>query len=528
MSVVLLTVVLVPLVLAIAVCSGRTCQWAARLLPYASWPALLTAVFGAEGSVVYSPILFGLLLGLDELGRIFLGFTALVWTAAGFHLRSAGLPVSSFVERRFVFCYLLAMVGNLGVMLAFGGPGFYLFFALLSLAGYGLIVTDREPQTRRAGRIYVILALFSELMILAGFIFLAAGRSGPFPAVLLFFGLGIKHGVLPLHMWLPLAHGIAPPPASALLSGVLLKAGAIGWLRFLPETAPVLAEWSVAIIALGMAAAVLAALVGAVQTNPKMMLAYSSISQMGIFTAGFGMAVASPSLWPLLVPALALFACQHALVKAALFLGVGTDRAARSGGWVWPVLGLLSLALVGAPMTAAAMVKLWFDGYLSTLPAVAGELLAVALPLTTVTSTLLMSRFVWALRKPRSSAEGVGRGLASPVPFLGLTGLALLIPWLLAWSLNPEVFLLAFAGASLWKTLWPMLVGAATALLLARWAVRWRIPPGDIVVPLEWLAHHLKPPVLPVSEHRPRHRYWFPPMPWPQMEAYLRRSPVTG
>ena len=63
---------------------------------------------------------------------------------------------------------------------------------------------------------------------------IAASRPDTLSLILILLGFGIKAGALPLHVWLPLAHPVAPVPASAVLSGVMIKAGLLGWLRFLP------------------------------------------------------------------------------------------------------------------------------------------------------------------------------------------------------------------------------------------------------------------------------------------------------
>jgi formate hydrogenlyase subunit 3/multisubunit Na+/H+ antiporter MnhD subunit len=525
MALILLAVVVLPALSALLLLHPAGRVLSARLLPYLPWPALLVGLLAPAHSADYPAVLLGLELGLEPVARVFLLFTAAIWSAVGFHLRSAGLRVDEYGHRRFLACFLLAMSGNLGVILALDMPGFYLFFALLSFSAYGLIVSETDPQSRRAGRWYLMLALLGELMMLAGFIALAAGRGGQSVAWLLFFGLGIKHGVLPLHVWLPLAHGTASPPASALLSGVLLKAGIIGWLRFLPELEPALAPLSLPVILLGLAAALLAAIAGALQAKPKMLLAYSSISQMGLLTAGLGIALAAPRLWPLLVPVLALFALHHALVKAALFLGVGVSRAGRLGRAVRPALLLLALALAGAPLTGGALVKLWLDEYVGLLPTLPADILAALLPATGVTSTVLMLRFVWLMRAEAPGGEGVGRTRARPQAFLVLSMLALVSPWLLLAQWAPGIGWLALSPYALWKTAWPILLGLLPALLLLRWPLRWHLPPGDLVVLLEVLAARAPRPSRQRLWRQPR---WRRQPDWRALEFKLRELPLTG
>ena len=97
---------------------------------------------------------------------------------------------------------------------------------------------------------------------------------------------------MPLHFWIPLAHGAAPVPASALLSGAVVKASVIGLIRFMPiETAPWVVGATVAMI--GLLGALYAVLIGITQSHPKTVLAYSSVSQMGVILAIIGMGMAA-------------------------------------------------------------------------------------------------------------------------------------------------------------------------------------------------------------------------------------------
>jgi formate hydrogenlyase subunit 3/multisubunit Na+/H+ antiporter MnhD subunit len=196
----------------------------------------------------------------------------------------------------------------------------------------------------QAARTYIVLVIAGELLLFTGIMATAAiaGRVdllgapaavaaapvGPLVMGLLLAGFGIKAGALPLHVWLPLAHPAAPTPASAVLSGALIKAGLVGWLRFLPvgEVAlPALGAWCVGA---GLLAAFAGVAAGLTQTNAKSALAYSSISQMGFLTVGLGAGLLAPEAWPMLLPAVLLYAAHHGLAKGALFLGVGVAGAA--------------------------------------------------------------------------------------------------------------------------------------------------------------------------------------------------------
>ena len=111
-----------------------------------------------------------------------------------------------------------------------------------------------------------------------------------------------------MHVWLPLAYKAAPTPASAVLSGAMINAGLLGWLRFMPLGLEALPQWSVVVLAAGFGAAFYGVLVGLFQEEPKTVLAYSSISQMGLMTVGVGIGLAAPESWPLCSSVVLVFA----------------------------------------------------------------------------------------------------------------------------------------------------------------------------------------------------------------------------
>jgi formate hydrogenlyase subunit 3/multisubunit Na+/H+ antiporter MnhD subunit len=144
----------------------------------------------------------------------------------------------------------VTLAGTLGTFVAADIVTFYMSFSLMSLAAYALVVHDRTPVAWRAGRIYIVLAVFGETALLAAVIVAAtaadslaiANVQAGLPAspwrdwavAGFVVGFGMKAGLVPLHVWLPLAHPQAPTPASAVLSGVIVKAGIIGLMRFVP------------------------------------------------------------------------------------------------------------------------------------------------------------------------------------------------------------------------------------------------------------------------------------------------------
>ncbi len=218
----------------------------AWLVPLAALPALLTAVTVPLGThTEVSWLLLGAHFGLDASTRVFLLFTALLWLLAGLQavLTMRGDP--HWV--RFQVFFLLTMAGNLWLIVGQDMVNFFLGFALMGLAAYGMVIHRGDTFSLRAGRVYLAMTLAAEVILFAAllFIFRHTETLLPQPAQLvglshwaiglLVVGLGIKAALILLHTWLPLAYSAAPVPASAVLSGAMSKAVLIGWMRFLPQ-----------------------------------------------------------------------------------------------------------------------------------------------------------------------------------------------------------------------------------------------------------------------------------------------------
>ena len=474
------------------------------------WPLAMTGALPAlavglypptSGEVYYAWLLLGTRLGVGEADALFLLFTALVWlVAAGFAhvwIRAPGR------ERFFVF-FLFAMAGNLGALVAQDMPSFYACFALMSFSAYGLIVHKESEKARHAARVYIVLVLIGEAVLVLAMI-LAAGALGvtDFAAVreglgalptrhliiaLAVFGFGIKAGAPILHVWLPLAHPVAPAPASAVLSGTMIVTGLVGWLRFLPVGELALPVWGGAFIVVGLVAAFYGAFVGLDQRDPKVVLAYSSVSQMGIMTVGVGTILLEPTVAVSVSLAIAFFALHHGLAKSSLFLGAGLAKTRLSAdGRRSLLLGLAvpSLALAGAPLTSGMLAKSALVASDAALPEGWTSLLRVALPLTSVATALLMVRFLALVyRGPVDAGPGSDR---APWMFWGVS-LALVV--FLPWWLRPTDLARSTAQSAV-ESLWPLAVALVLALV-AIWV--WRragrpvipaIPEGDVVLPLE-------------------------------------------
>jgi formate hydrogenlyase subunit 3/multisubunit Na+/H+ antiporter MnhD subunit len=453
-------------------------------------------------------LLLGVHLGLDATAQIFLLFTALLWTCAG-------LFASAYVQRNhtrhlFFAFFLLTMSGNLGLILAQDMVSFYMFFALMTFAAYGLIIHERNEESYRAGRVYLSLAVIGEVFLVSALMLIAATTEDlRFPIAnagyantpsqsviigLLLIGFGIKVGAVPLHVWLPLAHPVAPTPASAVLSGAIIKAGLLGWIRFLPLGQAASPGWSQVCIIVGICSAFYGVLIGLSQRQVKTILAYSSISQMGFLTIGIGLGLGAPEGWPVLLPMVCLYALHHGLAKGALFLGVGVAHMLPTTVWtqrlVFAGLLLPALALAGAPLTSGAVVKGLLKEGLYFAPAPWSTWLKFLLPITAVSTTLLLGRFLFLMR---SSEQHHAQH-----PSVGYV----ILPWAISlvavvctiWMSIPEAFTEAVGQTVTMATVWPVMLGIILVGLV--WQGRfvslrlfpWHIPPGDILVAVTTLG----------------------------------------
>lgn len=498
-----------PLLLAAALLLRSTRRAALALAPLGTLPALGLAVFPEPGGVARAEIpwlLLGSSFGLTTTTRIFLLFTAVLWTLSAIYGRY--YLAGDERQHRFFAFFLVTMTGNLGLIMARDLASFYLFFTLMSFVAYGMIVHEGTDRALRAGRVYLTMTILGEAFILPA-VLISAASTGTLSLdglaaglaeapvrdtviLLALLGYGVKAGVLGLHVWLPLAHPAAPTPASAVLSGSMIKAGLLGWIVFFPGGEAELVGWGLLIMVLGGAAAFYGALVGVVQSEPKTILAYSSISQMGFMMVGLGAGLTAPGSWTVALTAATFYAAHHAFVKGALFLGVGL--AEKAEGHRSPlrrlVLGGLflgALGIAGAALTSGAAAKGLLQSAAELAPGPWGPVFYELLSLAAIASTVIMVRFLIAVWPGRGEEGGAPLGLLLPWVALlgGILGLLLFLPE------PPSKLLFSFSSV------WP--VAAGVLLALVAWRLRRglgarfvpRIPEGDFLSPvvrvLVWL-----------------------------------------
>lgn len=477
------TPVLLPIAAALLLARrGAPRALAIGIAPWLPLSLLLPLVSG--GQAESQILLLGLSLGSDAVATPLLLLCAVAWTLAGLYARAR-------VRRDRVLLWsgwLTSLAGISLALLAQDMGSFYAGYAALSLASWLLIIHARTAEAWRAGRVYLILALAGEMAVFAGVMAIAV-RAGnvaladlarlemlePGWRALILAGFAVKLGTIPLHLWLPLAHPVAPVPASAILSGVIVKAGLLGMMRLVPPGAPGTELFGPVLLGFGLFSAFAAVLLGLAQQRTKVVLAYSTVSQMGLVLAMYAALLMAPESTPVLLPWLGLLVLHHGLNKAALFLACGC--APGRSRLRMALLALPALAIAGAPLSTGMYAKTGLKHALAT--AGFGPAWALLLGLSSLATALLLWHFWQLLREDRHFRP------AHPA-WIGMTLAGFALPWLwgLSQGLDPDL------AHGLWPALWPML--AAAALIGAARHVRRihlpEIPAGDLVVPLERAA----------------------------------------
>jgi formate hydrogenlyase subunit 3/multisubunit Na+/H+ antiporter MnhD subunit len=281
---------------------------------------------------------------LDALSAFFLAVVALGAAAAS--LYGLGYGRHEGEPQRVLPFYPAFLAGMSLVPLADDAYTFLVSWEFMSLASWALVMAHhRERDNARAGYVYIVMASLGTTALLLSFALLAgvAGdytfeamrASGATPGVaalvlaLALVGAGSKAGVVPLHVWLPLAHPAAPSHVSALMSGVMTKVAVYGFVRVAFDLiGPPAWWWSLAVLALGAITAVMGVLYALMQHDLKRLLAYHTVENIGIIFIGLGLALAfkafdMPSAAALALTAGLLHVLNHSLFKSLLFFGAG-------------------------------------------------------------------------------------------------------------------------------------------------------------------------------------------------------------
>ena len=486
--------------------SNKASPWRDALLLSAPLPALVLALWATPDPAVTHLSLPWLFLGglwwLDEIRQVFLLVTSLLWLVGGLFAQGYLGYSSASGWLRFQRLWLLTMAGNLLLILAEDLASFYAGFALMTFAGYGLVIHDRTETARAAGRYYLILALAGEGLILIGLLGLASQVAAPQMSQIaqfwqaessgqwiwmltLVLGFGVKAGLPLLHVWLPLAHPVAPTPASAVLSGAMVKAGLLAWWLLLPlgsESWPGVGQ---GLVYAGLLGALGAGLLGVGQAQIKAVLAYSTVSQMGMMIALTGAGLMSAQLWPLLLPVLLAFVTHHGLIKTNLFLSVGLPWTTKRIQALGIFLLLPPLMLVGW-LGSGLLIKSGFKAALYTADLV---LLVGLLTLAATATASLMLRYLWLLwqaaQPPAKSAAG--KPVAALIFLWGSwAGSLLLALSLPGWPLLAELEWASLAWKDVFSLVWPVALAMVLIGLLGKKFHAW-VPAGDCL----WLYCYL-------------------------------------
>ena len=312
---------------------------------------------------------------------------------------------------------------------------FLVGWEIMALAAFFLVTTeDHDREVRAAGWVYLacthtatlcLFALFALLRSAIGSFSLtsipAEAITGSFETAvftLAVLGFGMKAGVVPLHLWLPGAHAMAPSHVSALMSGVLIKMGIYGLVRVTSLFPHPPVAWGAVLLALGVVSGVLGVAYAIGQHDLKRLLAYHSVENIGIIVMGIGLALIGRSLnrYDLIVLGLCgalLHVWNHALFKALLFLSAGsvihathTREIDHLGGLAKSMPSTAGLFLIGAvaicglpPLNGFVSEFLLYLGLISTVletskPAYGG--IAFAVPTLALIGALAVACFVKA------------------------------------------------------------------------------------------------------------------------------------
>jgi formate hydrogenlyase subunit 3/multisubunit Na+/H+ antiporter MnhD subunit len=318
---------------------------------------------------------------IDALAALFLVMINMGCAAAS--LFALGYGRHETAPGRVLPFYPAFLAGMNLVVLASDAFTFLVSWEFMSLASWALVMAHhREADNRRAGYIYIMMASFGTLALLLAF-GLLAGPGGDYlfadiaggarPAwlhglvlILVLLGAGSKAGLVPLHVWLPLAHPAAPSHVSALMSGVMTKVAVYAFARIVFDLMGQPAWWwSVVVLAFGALTAVLGVLSAMLQRDLKRLLAYSTIENIGVVFLGLGLALAFKANGMTAAAALAmtaalLHALNHSLFKSLLFFGAGAVLTAtaerdieRLGGLIHPMPQTAFLFLGGCMAISA-------------------------------------------------------------------------------------------------------------------------------------------------------------------------------
>ena len=282
-----------------------------------------------------SVLLLGISFKIDIFSFFMVAVVSLLWILISIY--AVEYMENDRKKNRFFVFFLLNLSGAMGFFLSGDVITMFLFFELLTIFSYILVVHREDEQALKAGNRYIFLSLIGGLGFLFSIVvthingislsFASGGmvsEASPLISAAFFVymvGFSIKAGIFPFHIWLPVAHPVAPSPASALLSGIMIKTGAFGMLRIIYNIYGVnfiqSMGWDSVLLAIAGITIFLGSAAAIFEKDLKKRLAYSSIGQMGYIFLGmflFNQSSLTGDIFHIV---------SHAVMKSCLFLAAG-------------------------------------------------------------------------------------------------------------------------------------------------------------------------------------------------------------
>ncbi|MEG6522241.1 hydrogenase 4 subunit B [Desulfotomaculum sp. 1211_IL3151] len=455
----------------------------------------IEALFSMEAvKVSFGQVLPGveLTVQIDRLSGFFLTTICLVTFLVGFYslgymkiYRHENITWWNFCYNIFILSMILVVTVNNAIV-------FLVFWEVMTLASYFLVTFEyRSQQVRKAGFIYIAMTHLGTVFIIGAFLVMAKGFGGwgyetlasnsaslstidkSIVFLLALVGFGTKAGVVPLNVWLPLAHPAAPSNVSAVMSGVMIKMAIYGMIRVIIDIlGPGPAWWGGLVLTIGIISAVIGVIYALMEHDLKRLLAFHSVENIGIILMGIGTSLV---LYAWSMPVLAAIALaaglfhvfNHAIFKSLLFLATGsiyyathTRDIEKLGGLIKRMPQTALLFLIGAISISAIPP---FNGFASEYQiyqsllnisylnvsgfwSIAGILACVALALT---GALAAACFVKAfgisfLALPRTKKSARAR----EVPLSMRLSMAPLAAFCLVLGIFPQVAMNALTGVA--------------------------------------------------------------------------------
>ncbi|MCP3371933.1 complex I subunit 5 family protein [Bradyrhizobium cajani] len=471
--------------------------------------ALVLALPRGGGHLVYLlgawPPPLGVALHADGLSAVMIAATAVVIPAVAVYAAPEFRPAAAARAPAAFWMLLLAIWGALNAIFV-GGDLFTLYVALelLTFATVPLVSLDGRAETLQAALRYLLFALLGSVLYLAGTALLyglygaldivllsrrADAQLGTLiAAALMTTGLLAKTALFPLHLWLPPAHAGAPAAASAILSGLVVKGSLFIVIRLWFDVMRGLPGFAAAHVlgALGATAIIFGSVVALRQERLKLLIAYSTLAQIGYLFLMFPLAfdVSGDLKRGGALAGGVLQAISHATAKAAMFMaagsiyaGLGHDRitglngVARAQPLSVLTFALGGVALMGVPPSGASLAKdLLLQAAAETEQWWWTILLQAGGVLTAAYVVLVLAHALAPPDKPIALRGAVPRICDLAALVLALCSLLLgLMPWASYLPIPQGGMSNPLGIDALSKLLLPVLGGTVLAILLSPW-----------------------------------------------------------